>query len=297
VTESYGPSFVSIHMITKSGGMRRAWSRGVRRCLLVVLAACGAPLPRSPTPALALDTDTSSARELRASLERLHIVLEWRDGDTTALKTPACGDLSAVGSCVTCELVGEHDLDPLAFTTIAEAFARYPAEVIAASRIERVSLCRNITSASLEPKQYGGLAENATHRMLVGADPHTPVSYFERVVHHELYHLVESARQPDLHADDPEWAHANPDGFTYPGTRSQPVPGFADGYALTNAVEDRASTYELAMTDADDMCARSTKEAGLRRKLEIVWDRMAGIAGDGYLRARAPCLPSAIGNN
>src|SRR5262245_25743608 len=216
----------STRPLATAGGMRRAWSRGVRRCLLVVLAACGAPVARSPTPALALDTETSSsasaARELCASLERLHIVLEWRDGDTTALQTPACGDLSAVGSCVTCELVGEH-LDPLAFTTIAEAFARYPAEVIAASRIERVSLCRNIASASLEPKQYGGPAENATHRMLVGADPHTPASYFERVVHHELYHLVEFAHQPDLQADDPEWAHANPDGFTYPGTRSQPV--------------------------------------------------------------------------
>jgi hypothetical protein len=94
---------------------------------------------------------------------------------------------------------------------------------------------------------------------------------------------------PDQVDDDPEWRQQNPFGFEYLGVAAKQA-GFVDSYAATNAVEDRASVYQYMMARPDELCEIAQKDPIVRTKSTIIWHRVAAVAGDGFLRARASCI-------
>ena len=65
--------------------------------------------------------------------------------------------------------------------------------------------------------------------------------------------------------------------------------GFVNTYARTNAVEDKASVYQLMMAHPDDLCQIEKVDPIVRAKVQILWKRIAAITDDEYLRRRALC--------
>ena len=80
-------------------------------------------------------------------------------------------------------------------------------------------------------------------------------------------------------------------------TSSGPVVPFAMSalatYALTNEVEDRASTFEYLMAHPDELCAMTATDPALAKKVRLLWQRVARVDGGDKLGVTAPCATKA----
>lgn len=265
----------------------------------VFAIGCMQPRPAEPLPITTSLADTEAELfntdvvALRTMLGRAGIGLEAR-GTATMLETARCADNRP--GCVRCELAGEATpRDEAALAAITTAFARYPTRVLDAAGIEHVALCRRIVQ-TIGPTDPMGLSDLEDHRMLISfawfGDAPSIADTAETIVHHELYHLLEWKRTPEVEDFDVEWTRTNPIGFVYaphdPGGKREL--GFVNSYAETNPVEDRASTFELLMADPDQLCAIAVADPIVRAKTRILWRRVAEIDGDDFLRERAQCV-------
>lgn len=264
------------------GHNRRMW----RAAVAVIVTACGAPsepvraVDHGSHPTLASDADMYNTRivSLRTSLGRAVIDLEARGVDRVI-----------TSASMRCTLAGNsRAIDGAALEAVVSAFDRYPSEVLQAASIEHVALCRRIDG---QP-DIAGSADLHARRMMINLDPFANKHYdvfgavtAEDIVHHELYHLLESQLMPEVMTDDPAWP-----AFGYTGAFQQKQPGFVNTYATTAAVEDRASVFEYVMARPDELCELARSDEVLRKKVGIVWHRAAQATGDAFLRARAACV-------
>jgi len=267
----------------------------------VVSCAPPPPPPALPDrwPTLALD-DTYHTRvaDLRTALGRAGIALRTAGID----RTFATSDCSAPagGSCVRCELAGEHTrVDGAVLEATTRAFAIYPTPALDAAGIDHVAICRDIVYAQAgEPQHPAGLADVRGRGMLISVAYFLDAAYrphgtltADAIVHHELFHLLEYTRMREAVIDDPEW-NLEPD-FAYgeDAARGRLRPGFVNAYAMTNPVEDRASVFQYLMTSPDELCELARADEVVRAKAAIIWRRVARAVGDdGFLRARARCV-------
>ncbi len=229
---------------------------------------------------------------LRTTLGRAAIGLETL-GIARVVQSNGCDQPAPPrGSCVRCELAGRiRDLDGATFDAVATAFTRYPASALESADIAHVALCRHIQHDS---PNTAGTADLEARRLMISLEPfgrvYDSLGHFtaEDIVHHELFHLLESARMASIIADDTEWSSHNPGGFEYGDP--PPKTGFVDSYAATDAVEDRASVFQYLMARPDELCELAQSDPIVRVKTEIIWHRVAAVAGDEFLRARASCV-------
>lgn len=172
---------------------------------------------------------------------------------------------------------------------VARELESYPPKLLAAAHIRRVTLCARIDDMGVGDAL--GLADVVEDRILL--DIHAAVDV---VVPHELFHLVDLnahyTDDADFAAFDLAWHYTNPPGFAY----GEYVPhGFVDPYATTNALEDRASTFEYVMAHPVETCALARTDTIVRRKVGLIWARVAKILGDDqFLAERAPCLAALL---
>ncbi|HEY5944675.1 MAG TPA: hypothetical protein VIV40_04260 [Kofleriaceae bacterium] len=255
------------------------------------MVGCSAPGPaRIPADVLPYDNGfVASSERLRATLGRDGILLDTQP----VLKT--CDVPHEGRDCARCEVATVLDkIDPELVDQMAIAFARYPTSVRKAARLEHVAFCSTI---HYEGSDHGpaGLADPNAHRVFIG------VEYFrgtdnafsiEAAVHHEVFHLLDFETNAARALDDHEWGDLNPKGFAYrdPSLETERKPGFVNSYALTNAVEDRASTWEYLMVRPDDLCTLAARDAVLARKVRLLWERVARVEGANRLGVTAPCV-------
>lgn len=297
----------------------------VRIAVVALLVACKPPMPPAPSlpmladpaaPAAALAEPTQASFNtrvvaLRTSLGRGAIRLETR-GAQWSIRTATCRDEASrrvQHGCARCDLAAESDhLDADTLDALRVAFDRYPASFLSASGIENVALCRTIEyeiDGTPEWKAGGphgerepaGTVDYTERRLFVRVgsflgprDDGSAYLTAEDIVHHELFHLIEYVHMRD-EMDDPEWRLENPISFSYreaPQGDARPE-GFVNAYATTNEIEDRASTFQYMMSRPVDLCRIAREDARVAKKMRLIWERVAKIDGDGWLRARALC--------
>jgi hypothetical protein len=230
----------------------------------------------------------AASEKLRATLGRDGIELDTEPViDTCDVPRPD-------HNCARCEVATVLDkIDPELIDQMAIAFARWPSSVRKAARLEHVAFCNSITYVG---KDHGpaGLADPNTHRVYIS------VEYFrgagtsfsiEATVHHEVFHLLDFETQNVHWTADSEWHKLNPAGFAYrdPSVDIQRQPGFVNGYASTDEMEDRASTWEYLMVRPDDVCAMSAKDPVLARKARLLLQRVSHVEGADKLGVKVPC--------
>lgn len=289
-------------------GTRGASIARVRLALLAVGIAlgCGPPpaAPWQPPPTFQPDeTYHTRIANLRTTLGRAGIALRTRGVDQT-YRSGGCqlGPLARARiGCSSCELAGETErLDGAALEAITRAFDLYPTDVLVGSRLDHVALCREISHVDGDdPTHPAGTVDLHGRGLLISVAHFLDRTYAvdgtfttEEIAHHELFHLVEHVHMRELMSEDPEWDALNVGGFAYgvqPAGAAMP-PGFVNTYAMTNAVEDRASVYQYLMARPDELCARVARDKILHAKAGIVWTRIARLLGDSFLRARAGCF-------
>jgi hypothetical protein len=227
---------------------------------------------------------------LRATLARNAIALDA--GGTIG----TCERPDESPSCVRCEVAtGMDGIDPDLVDRVAIAIAMYPPKFFAAAKIEHFALCRQLrlerADATADDHPHG-LADPNTRRLMVSVEAFVdrdPGTYsIEQIVHHELFHLFDEARD-----EDTEWRGLKPPGFEYRDparlTSDRP-PGFVSNYATTNEREDRACVYEYLMSHADRLCEYANTDPILAAKTTLVWRRVAAVTTDAFMRRQAGCV-------
>ncbi len=248
------------------------------------------------TTARAESVHEARVAALRATLARAGISLEMRSvGDVVA--TAGCMDVEdreQPTDCSRCPLASERDTTDEVLATITAELDRYPTELLAQADIRTLSLCRRIEAPATR-ETFDGLAHyDGRSVMIVVLDGNV-----DRIVHHELLHMIESARLSDMN-DDEAWLSTNPIGFSYETAHASSnvdrPDGFVRWYAATNVSEDRASVYEYMMARPDELCAIAAADPIVRAKVNIVWSRMSTYArGDELMAGTAPCVRELCG--
>jgi hypothetical protein len=267
-------------------------------------------LPRFITPlfaallvaTLARATPAHDARvaALRATLARGGIGLEMRSV-YAVVATAGCSDVVdrlQPDGCVRCTLADDRDATAEVLATITAALDRYSTDLLAQADIGTFYLCRRLEDVSAHETR-GGISLGDPRRVMIAVSKPALVA---AIVHHELFHMIESARIANINAHDQEWESANPIGFSYldgsdtsEGRKPRPT-GFVDWYAASRVREDRASTFEYMMAEPDQLCEIATNDPIARAKVEIIWSRMLKHPG-GYdlMYGTAPCVQRAAG--
>jgi hypothetical protein len=275
----------------------------------IVWIGCGAvPSPLAPTPVLVasepadlIPADVYNRRvaSLRATLARSHIAL-----DTTPV-IEVCGMHHGIDDCARCEVASRldtADVDPDMIDAVAIAFAHYSSKVLIAAKLEHVALCRRIRYAHDhgDGADPAGMAIWQDARLLVSIEffsnkthEHYGDFTIEQVVHHELFHMIDRATLGEKAYADREWHALNPPSFTYtdpaPAQPARP-PGFVNGYATTNELEDRASVFEYLMGQPAKLCAIAELDPIVAAKARMVWGLVAKLMGPDRLPDEAACL-------
>jgi hypothetical protein len=257
-----------------------------------VLASCGglppiAP-PEIPAPVYP-ETYNTRISNLRTTLGRAGIGLRVAGIDQTfEVRTTRCvlaGEMTRVDGAV------------LEATT--HAFSLYPTDVLVASKIDHVAICTDLVQSG-DLDHPAGIADVESHGLLISVRYFIDRTYesdssftVDDIVHHEVFHLIEGAHYlADMTADS-EWQLFNPMGFEYSpvargDTRRE---GFVNTYAMTSAVEDKASVYEFMMARSGDLCDLARTDETIKIKSRIIWRRLLKAVGtDAFLRANAPCI-------
>jgi hypothetical protein len=242
-----------------------------------------------PRDLLPYDPEFVAANDkLRATLARDGIELDTQPVITT------CEVSTSERDCARCNVATVLDsIDSALIDQMAIAFARWPSSVRKVARLEHVAFCNTI---KYEGKDHGpaGLADPNTHRVYIG------VEYFrgagtgfsiEAAVHHEIFHLLDFETQGSRWVADREWHALNPAGFAYrdPSIDIRRRQGFVNGYASTDEMEDRASTFEYLMVRPDDLCTMTANDPILARKVRLLRGRVSRVEGADKLRIGAPC--------
>lgn len=238
---------------------------------------------------------------LRTTLGRAAVKLETRTGVRQEIRSSVCNDPSPVQrGCSVCELAGETDaLDSAVLDALVVAFDRYPASVLEATHIDKVALCTHIKYIDIDDPGAIGTVDLKERRLIVSLEPFIGQQYdaygettTEDIVHHELFHLFEFERMRPFYNDDPEWRLYNPTGFdygdTYKDSRDRPA-GFVDPYASTDEIEDKASVYQYMMAHPSELCAIEKSDPIVKKKVALLWERIASLTDDAYLKARLQC--------
>ena len=260
--------------------------------------------------------DDTQLADLRTTLGRAGISLDL-GGTTSAILSTSCREALAdrvQPSCVRCELASEtYPIDDKTLDAAKRTFDLYPTDFLTASGITGVALCSRLMYVDIRPDpqlsrlmyvdirrgpQLIGTVDLHAGLLLISLepfvhDPYDPATPFtiDGVIHHELFHQLEFDRMRSAWADDPEWRLHNPIGFDYKDREPDARPlGFVSTYAATNAWEDRATVFEWIMTKPDALCVIAAADPVVRDKVELVWERVTAIAGDRFLRRRAPCV-------
>jgi hypothetical protein len=124
-----------------------------------------------------------------------------------------------------------------------------------------------------------------------------------RMIHHEIFHIVDriqTNQSPDV---DPEWCALNPTGFTYLADSvigipepEDPIPGFATVYAQRSPYEDKADTYGSLLSSPEIMAQRCKNDSVLRAKVDLIKRRLAAFCPEmddefwAYVSSRKPVL-------
>ncbi len=254
----------------------------------LLVSACRTPAPAQVEPG-------PRERAYNASNQRFVATLA-RDGievDTDPVIS-TCAGVLRVRDCASCEVITAVDeIDPELIDQMAIAFARYPASVRKAARLEHVAFCRTINYSDADHSP-AGLADPNTHRVFISVEylrvPRTGASV-ESTVHHEVFHLLDFEALGARRQSPGEWSALNPAGFAYRehGEQRPRAGGFVNAYAASNEHEDRASTFEFLMTRPDELCELAATDKVLARKVKLLRQQLARVEGTNRLGLWTRC--------
>ena len=170
---------------------------------------------------------------------------------------------------------------------VAQEFALYPRDLVAAVGLERLVLCRDLYVGR---DRRGAVPDEEDHALFLDVEAQGSSDRFfrARVIHHEFMHMIDL--RDDGRYDDPAWAALNRPGFRYgDGGRSRQgdslqgmvdttLVGFLTRYSDSGPEEDKAELFSYLMMRPKWVTDRTYNDDVLRRKVERLKANLAAFA-------------------
>ena len=159
------------------------------------------------------------------------------------------------------------------FKIIKRNLEKYEKDFLEKINLKYVVLCENLKVSDI---RTAGVPNHKVKTLII--DIKSDPRYFERSIHHELFHMADESYD-NLFSYD-EWEKFNISNFQYAecstcSNRSdlsliKDTSGFITEYSMSTASEDMAEIFSFMMTDMDNLSIISQKDSILNKKINFI---------------------------
>ena len=158
-----------------------------------------------------------------------------------------------------------------------EEFSLYPRTLIEKTKLKRIVLCQGLTFAGQRRFAIPDFEHDAYY-LDVGSKDQTD-HYLCKVIHHDLFHIIDY-RDDGLLYEDERWKMLNPPDFKYgkggaealndstTGELTDRYPGFLNHYSTTGVEEDKAEIFAHLIVSRKFVSDRTAADDVIRLKAE-----------------------------
>ena len=165
-------------------------------------------------------------------------------------------------------------------TLLRRELSRYPEKLLRRAGIRRICVAKRL---NFDGRPWTGIPvfEEGVLWLDAVRGRHVP-NYQARLIHHELFHLIDKACRGDIRTD-PDWASLNPGGFRYgPGGENYQntgrdvfamldrTGGFLTGYSVSAVEEDKAEVFSCLAVLPAETARRASRDRVLAAKIELL---------------------------
>ena len=176
---------------------------------------------------------------------------------------------------IICENSNRKDLDDK-YNLIYKNLNKYTYNFLKKINLKYIVLCENLSISGINT---AGIPDNVMKTLIL--DIKFSQKYFERVIHHELFHIINDGFKELF--DEDEWKKFNDKNFKYADCSTcskklgldtyQDTNGFFTEYSKTIPSEDMAEVFSHLITDR----YQNKNDNILNQKVEFIKDKLSKI--------------------
>ena len=180
---------------------------------------------------------------------------------------------------VQCDAANDVDIKNK-FKIIKKNLERYKKDFLEKINLKYVVLCENLRASSIKT---AGIPNYKVKTLII--DIKSDPRYFERSIHHELFHMADDSYK-NLFSYD-KWEKFNIPDFQYAECSTcsnrtdlsliNDSSGFITEYSMSTASEDMAEIFSFMMTDMDNLLKISQEDYILNNKISFLISEMKKI--------------------
>ena len=173
---------------------------------------------------------------------------------------------------IMCDKVGKSNLSKK-YKIVKKNLDIYNYNFLKKNNIRFVVLCENLSISGI---QTAGIPDN--HKRTLILDINFDERYFERVIHHEIFHMIFDSN-PDLF-NEQTWRSFNYSSFEYAGCSTcsdnvgldelEKSNGFITEYSKTIPSEDMAEIFSFLIKKENIIIKLSEKDRVLEKKINFI---------------------------
>ena len=168
------------------------------------------------------------------------------------------------------------------FNLIKKNLDRYNSNFLNKINLKFIVLCENLTVSEIST---AGVPNHKMRTLII--DINFDRNFFERVLHHEVFHLINDSHKSYFLEND--WKKFNNSEFKYSECSTcsnrlnlnllEKNNGFLTEYSMSTASEDMAEVFSFMMTDMEVIINKALKDPILNEKILFIKSRVAQIDG------------------
>ena len=195
------------------------------------------------------------------------------------LKAEKSFKVGIVENNVQCDVASDKDIRDK-FNIIKRNFDRYEKGFLEKINLRYVVLCQNLRVSNIKT---AGVPNHNVKTLIV--DIKSDERYFERSLHHELFHMVDDSY--DSLFSDEKWSQLNNPNFKYAKCSTcsnrldlklyKDTKGFLTEYSMSTASEDMAEIFSFLMIDKTKVSKILLKDPVINNKINFLKDELTKI--------------------
>jgi len=196
------------------------------------------------------------------------------------LKAEKSFKVGIVENNVQCDVANEKDIKDK-FKIIKKNFERYKKNFLKKINLKYVVLCQNLRVSNIKT---AGVPNHTVKTLII--DIKSDERYFERSLHHELFHMADES-YGNLFSDD-TWSEFNKANFKYAKCSTcsdrldlsliENTRGFLTEYSMSTASEDMAEIFSFLMTDKKSLSNIILEDPILNNKINFLKNEIFKIS-------------------
>ena len=195
------------------------------------------------------------------------------------LKAEKSFKVGIVENNVQCDAATEKDIKNK-FEVVKKNFDRYEKKFLKKINLRYVVFCKNLRVSNIKT---AGVPNHNVKTLIV--DVKSDERYFERSLHHELFHMIEGS-YINLFSND-KWVRFNSPSFKYAKCSTcsdrlglsliDNTKGFLTEYSMSTASEDMAEIFSFLMTDKNKLSNIILRDPVLNIKISFLKNEIKKI--------------------